>query len=53
MDEQDICKRCHRKLKDERSKKLGFGKVCYQKYLNKKKRYLFDVEVTNEATTKE
>ena len=45
-----ICKRCHRKLKDERSKELGFGKVCYQKYLNKKKTYLFDMEVTNEAT---
>lgn len=52
--EQDnkICKRCHRKLKDERSKELGFGKVCYQKYLNRKKTYLFDMEVTNETSGK-
>lgn len=53
MDEQGICKRCHRRLKDERSKELGFGKVCYQKYLNRKKTYLFDMEVTNETINKE
>ena len=50
--EKGICKRCHRKLKDEKSKELGFGKVCYQKYLNKKKSYLFDMEGTNEITNK-
>ena len=40
------CKRCHRKLKDEKSKELGFGKVCYKKYMqiNQKKNYLFEVE---------
>ena len=39
------CKRCHRKLKDEKSKELGFGKICYKKYIqaNQKKNYLFEV----------
>ena len=45
MEKLDICKRCHRKLKDEKSKELGFGKVCYKKYLKRKKSYLFDMEV--------
>lgn len=40
----NICKRCHRKLKDEQSKKLGFGPICYQKYIQKSKNYLFDME---------
>lgn len=43
-DDSVICKRCHRKLKDETSKKLGFGKVCYEKYINKQKTYLFDIK---------
>ena len=42
------CNRCHRKLKDEKSKELGFGKICYEKYLKKQKTYLFEMEVTNE-----
>lgn len=25
------CKRCHRKLKDPESIKLGYGPVCYEK----------------------
>lgn len=50
--ENDICKRCHRKLKDDTSKKLGFGPICYKKYLQRKKTYLFDMEVTNETTNK-
>lgn len=49
---KDICKRCHRKLKDDKSKELGFGPVCYKKYLNRKKTYLFDMEVNNEITIK-
>lgn len=41
------CRRCHRKLTDEQSKKLGFGKICYKKYLSETKNYLFDIEVNN------
>lgn len=37
-----VCNRCHRPLKTEQSKKLGFGATCYKKYLQKKKVYLFD-----------
>lgn len=39
-----ICKRCHRKLKDENSKKLGFGKICYEKYMKRKRSYLFEMD---------
>lgn len=49
---KDICKRCHRKLKDDKSKELGFGPICYKKYLNIKKTYLFDMGVNNEITIK-
>ena len=35
-DEVIICRRCHRKLKDAESKKLGFGKTCYKKYCKRK-----------------
>ena len=52
FNDKDICKRCHRKLKDDKSKELGFGPVCYKKYLNRKKTYLFDMEVNNEITIK-
>ena len=31
--ESKTCKRCGRKLKSEQSKELGFGCVCYKKYL--------------------
>ena len=32
MDElYEVCLRCGRKLKNEESKKLGYGKVCFQK----------------------
>lgn len=47
MEESVYCRRCHRKLKDENSRKLGFGKVCYKKYNDKRKTYLFDIEVVN------
>lgn len=46
-----LCKKCHRELKDIQSKKLGFGPVCYKKYMNRKKVYLFDMEVPDEVTT--
>lgn len=51
LDENKICKRCHRKLKDDKSKELGFGPICYKKYLQRQKSYLFDMnenEVNNE-----
>lgn len=28
----DYCGRCGRKLKNEKSKILGFGRCCYKKY---------------------
>ena len=39
-----LCKRCHRKLKNDESIKLGFGKTCYKKQRNKSKIYLFDIK---------
>ena len=42
-----VCNRCHRPLKTEQSKKLGFGATCYKKYLQKKKVYLFDFKYTD------
>lgn len=50
--EKNICRRCHRKLKDEKSKELGFGKICYEKYINRKKVYLFEMEESNETIIK-
>ena len=41
-----LCRRCHRKLKDEESKKLGFGKTCYKKYCKRKPTYLFEVNIS-------
>lgn len=29
----DICKRCGRKLKNPESIEVGFGKICYQKFM--------------------
>lgn len=49
--DQAICKRCHRKLKDTESRKRGFGDICYQKYIEKQKTYLFEVN-DNEVITK-
>ena len=40
-----LCRRCQKELKDNKSKKLGFGPVCYKKYLEKQKVYLFDISV--------
>lgn len=34
MIEYQYCKRCKRKLSNPESKKLGFGKVCYNKVHN-------------------
>ena len=45
MEENVICRRCHRKLVDEKSKNLGFGSVCYKKYLARKRNFLFDIDM--------
>lgn len=37
------CKRCHRRLRDEEAKQLGYGKICYHKVINQNKNYLFEV----------
>ena len=44
-----LCKRCHRKLKDDKSKTLGFGPICYNKYLKQQKTYLFEIGANNET----
>ena len=50
--EKDIskkfCKRCHRELKDNQSKQIGYGPVCYKKYLDRKKIYLFDLPIISD-----
>lgn len=40
-----LCKRCGRELKDNKSKILGFGPVCYKKQLKSESVYLFDFPV--------
>ena len=39
------CKRCHRKLTDLKSIELGYGRLCYKKYIedSQAKMYLFDI----------
>jgi hypothetical protein len=51
LKKHDNCIRCGRKLKTEASQELGFGKVCWEKFLaedNMKR--LFKMEKTNENT---
>lgn len=38
-----LCIRCHRELKDAKSKRLGYGPICYKKYLERNRLYLFDM----------
>ena len=38
------CKRCHRRLKDIEAKKLGYGKICYEKIKPKNNCFLFDLK---------
>lgn len=47
--QKDICKRCHRQLKDPVSKERGFGKTCYKKHLQEtpQMKGLFNVETKN------
>lgn len=47
------CRRCHRKLKDEESKRLGYGKICYSKINKRRCLYLFDIEVLNNEVINE
>jgi hypothetical protein len=43
--EYGTCLRCGRKLKSEESKKLGFGKICWEKWQSSKNANgLFSVE---------
>ena len=46
-EERKICKRCGRKLKDETSKQLGYGKICYKKIIKRNSLYLFEMEEQN------
>ena len=48
-DTDKFCRRCGRKLKDENSKKLGYGKVCYAKIKKQNCEFLFEMEKENEV----
>ena len=49
--EYSNCLRCGRKLKSEESKKLGFGKICFEKLQHETEaKELFDVENVNELS---
>ena len=37
------CKRCHRPLKDEKSRECGYGRICLQKIQINKINYLFEM----------
>lgn len=42
-----ICKRCGRKLKNPESMEVGFGKICYQKFMAESLlKPLFAVKIT-------
>ena len=46
----ETCIRCGRKLKNEESKKLGFGKVCWEKWQKENiLKPLFETESENES----
>lgn len=34
--EHERCLRCHRKLKTAEARKLGYGKICYEKMIAQK-----------------
>ena len=47
-DEFEFCLRCHRKLKNEEARKIGYGKVCLKKVKEQKpKATLFKVTNSN------
>lgn len=44
--EYEFCLRCHRKLKSPDARKIGYGKVCYEKSKTEKpKKTLFKVNL--------
>ena len=45
----NICKRCGRPLKNQKSRELGYGLICYQKHAASiRRRPLFDVKEKGE-----
>lgn len=34
----EFCLRCHRKLKKDEAKRIGYGKICYEKSKTEKPR---------------
>ena len=50
-DEFEFCLRCHRKLKNEEARKIGYGKVCLKKAKKQKpKATLFKIKEKNNGT---
>ena len=46
----ETCLRCNRKLKTEESKKLGFGKICWEKHNSDKGlKALFEISKSDES----
>ena len=44
----EYCLRCHRKLKNEEARKIGYGKICYEKMKSDKpKKTLIKVAYSN------
>jgi len=44
IEDINICKRCGRKLKNEKSRQLGYGLSCYKKFIMETyRRRLFNV----------
>lgn len=39
----DRCLRCHRKLKNEEARKIGYGKICLEKSKHNNQKPLFEV----------
>ena len=43
--EYTYCLRCHRRLRNEKAKELGYGKICYEKAKNSEmKNTLFKIK---------
>lgn len=50
--DKKYCKRCHRELKSDESKRLGYGKTCYARINRHQSLYLFEVEDSKCLDTK-
>ena len=47
----EFCLRCHRKLKNEEAKRIGYGRVCYEKaHSDNTKNRLFIVKEKKNGT---